>query len=74
MQNPTYTYQVSYYGHEELSKPAEQRGYPKHQRVRATSAKRALNSVQRDLVNATPAGEPGSSALHWLILEVKVVA
>ncbi|WNY15179.1 hypothetical protein SEA_MACGULLY_75 [Rhodococcus phage MacGully] len=74
MQNPTYTYQVSYYGPEELAKPAEKRGYPKHARVRATSAKRAMNAVQKQLTEGTPSGQPGGSALHWLFLEVKVVA
>ncbi|WNM69968.1 hypothetical protein SEA_GUYFAGIERI_65 [Rhodococcus phage GuyFagieri] len=74
MLNSTHTYQVSYYGPEELAKPAAERGYPKHARTRATSAKRAISAVTKQLQEAAPAGSLGKSARHWLILEAKVVA
>lgn len=74
MLNPTCTYQVSYHGPEELAKPAAERGYPKHHRVRATSASRAIKATLKVLQEQAPEGSLGKSARHWLFLEAKVVA
>jgi hypothetical protein len=72
--NHAHTYQVSYYGPAELIKEPEDRGYPKHRRVRAVSANRAINAVMTSLLNERKEVGGSASKREFLILEAKVVA
>lgn len=72
--NFAHTYQVSYYGPSQIILPAADRGYPKHKRVRTSSATRAINMAMSELQAEARENGASTSKREFLILEVKVVA
>jgi hypothetical protein len=72
--NHVHTYQVSYYGPDELVKEPEERGYPKHRRTRSTSATRAINEVLKHLESDARSAGDEWDRRKVLVLEAKVVA
>lgn len=72
--NHAHTYQISYHGPDDLLLEPDERGYPKHRRVRSTSATRAINEVLKHLEDEARAAGEEWDRRKVLVLEAKVVA
>lgn len=70
------TYQVSFYTPEQLLLPKNERGYPKHERTRSSTAPRAIAAVINPLCDERNelGGPDKTTPGQFAVLEVKVVA